>query len=113
MTFRLYLWQRVTAAILAPLIIGHVVMIFWATQQGLSAAAILARTRGSLGWGAFYGVFVLAAAVHGAIGVRAVAAEWGPAWLFRSGRRLDGLMWGTGVVLAGLGLRAVYAVIAH
>lgn len=111
MTFRLYLLQRVTAALMAPMVIGHLVLIFLATRGGLSAAEILSRTRGSIGWGLFYGAFVLAAAVHGAIGIRNVLAEWGPAQVSRSPRLLDGLMWAFGLALAVLGLRAVYAVV--
>lgn len=113
MTFRLYIWQRISAAILAPLVLAHLVVIFYATAQGLSAAAILARTRGSIGWALFYGLFVLAAAVHGAIGVRNVAAEWGPRSLRYDEGRLSMLMWTTGIALAVLGLRAVYAVVAR
>ncbi len=111
MTFRLYLLQRLTAALMAPMVIGHIVLIYYATREGLSAAEILSRTRGSIGWGLFYGAFVLAAAIHGAIGVRNVLAEWGPPALTRSARVLDGIMWASGATLALLGLRAVYAVV--
>lgn len=111
MTFRLYLLQRLTAALMAPMVIGHVVLIFMATRDGLSAADILSRTRGSIGWGLFYGAFVLAAAIHGAIGIRNVLAEWGPRSLTGSIRMLDGVMWAFGVALTILGLRAVYAVV--
>ena len=113
MSFRLFLLQRVSAAILAPLVLAHLVVIFYATAQGLSAAAILGRTRGSGGWALFYGLFVLAAAVHGAIGVRNVLAEWGPRSLKQDDGRLNAILWGTGIVLAVLGLRAVYAVVAR
>jgi fumarate reductase subunit C len=73
---RLYILQRATALIMAPLVLAHLVIVFYATNRGLSAADILGRTRGSIGWGAFYTLFVLAAATHGAIGVRVIAAEW-------------------------------------
>jgi fumarate reductase subunit C len=107
MSIRLYILQRATAMIMAPLVLAHLFVIFYATNRGLSAAEILGRTRGSIGWGAFYGLFVLAAAVHGAIGVRVVAAEWGRL----RGRQLDILMWGFGLLLAALGLRAVASVV--
>lgn len=107
MNVRLYLLQRVTALLMVPLIVGHLIIIFYATRQGLTAADILGRTRGSVGWGLYYVAFVLAASTHGAIGVRAIAKEWGRL----RGRSLDLLMWGFGLVLAGLGLRAVYAVV--
>ncbi len=107
MNVRLYILQRTTAAIMVPLVLAHLVLIFYATRRGLSAADILGRTRGSIGWGAFYGLFVLAAATHGAIGVRAVASEW----TRLRGRRLDILMWAIGLALAALGLRAIAAVV--
>jgi fumarate reductase subunit C len=107
MNVRLYILQRTTAAIMAPLVLAHLLVVFYATSRGLSAADILARTRGSVGWGAFYGLFVLAAAVHGSIGLRVIAAEW----VGVRGRQLDILMWGFGALLAVLGLRAVAAVV--
>ncbi len=108
MTLRLYLLQRLTAALMLPLIAGHLATIIYATHHGLSAADILGRTRGSLGWALFYGLFVLLAAVHASIGVRSVCADWTPL----RGRALTLLMWGFGLLLALLGARAVYAVIA-
>lgn len=111
MTYRLYLLQRLTSAIMAPMVLGHLVLIFLATRDGLSAAEILARTRGSVGWAVFYGLFVLAAAIHGAIGIRNVLAEWAPSRIAHSLRTLDGAMWCFGVGLAMLGFRAVYAVV--
>ena len=107
MNVRLYVLQRATALVMAPLVLAHIAVIFYATSRGLSAAEILGRTRGSIAWGAFYALFVLAAATHGAIGVRAVASEW--TWL--RGRGLDALMWGFGLLLAVLGLWAVAAVV--
>jgi fumarate reductase subunit C len=111
MSFRLYVWQRASALVLAPLVLVHLIVIFYATAKGLSAANILARTKGSVGWGMFYGVFVLAAAVHGAIGLRNVVAEWGPDVMKRNQRMLSVIMGAVGLGLALLGLRAVYAVV--
>ncbi|HKD57698.1 MAG TPA: succinate dehydrogenase [Hyphomicrobiaceae bacterium] len=107
MNVRLYLLQRATAAIMVPLVLAHLAVIYYATRGGLTAAEILARTRGSIGWGAFYGLFVLAAAIHGAIGVRTIASEWAGL----RGGKLDLLMWGFGLTLAALGLRAMAAVL--
>jgi fumarate reductase subunit C len=107
MTVRLYLWQRLTAALMAPLILGHLIVIFYATSAGLSAADILARTRGSVGWALYYSAFVALAAIHAAIGVRAVAGEW----TSLRDRGLDVLMLTFGLVLLLLGLRAVAAVV--
>ncbi len=111
MNFRLYFLQRATALVLAPLIAVHLIVIFYATAKGLSAASILGRTRGSVGWGAFYSVFVCAAALHGAIGLRNVFAEWGPDALRRDTRLLTLILWATGLGLTLLGLRAVFAVV--
>jgi fumarate reductase subunit C len=108
MNVRLYVLQRATAAVMAPLVLGHLAVIFYAASRGLSAADILGRTRGSIGWGLFYALFVLAVSVHAAIGVRAVVSEW---TLLKDRRALDLVMWTFGIVLAALGLRAVAAVV--
>jgi len=110
MRIRLYVLQRATALVMAPLLLGHVALIFYATRHGLTAADILGRTRGSAGWGLYYGLFVVAAAIHAGIGVRVLAAEWAPHRVARDERLLDALMWAVGLALAGLGLRAVAAV---
>jgi fumarate reductase subunit C len=107
MNVRLYVWQRGTAALLAPLVVIHIAVIFYATRQGFSAADILSRTHGSVVWAAFYGVFVAAAAVHASIGVRNILHEWSP-----FGERRAGLFAiGFGLLLALLGFRAVAAVV--
>jgi succinate dehydrogenase subunit C len=107
MTVVLYVWQRLTAALMVPLVLLHVAVIFYATRKGLTAADILARTRGSLVWASFYGAFVIAVAVHAAIGVRNVLAEWSPL----KDRGAGILASGFGVVLFLLGVRAVVAVV--
>ncbi|MFT5510150.1 MAG: fumarate reductase subunit C [Hyphomicrobiaceae bacterium] len=103
---RLYVIQRATAMLMVPLILAHLVIIFYATQTGISAEGILSRTAGSLGWAVFYGVFVVLAAVHGAIGVRTVLREWSPL----RGGLLDAIMFIFAALLIGLGARAVVAV---
>ena len=103
---RLYILQRATALVMAPLVLVHLAVIVYATNQGLSAEAILGRTQGSLFWAGFYGLFVVAAAIHGTIGLRTVLAEL----TGRRGRVLDVAMAGFGLVLLVLGLRAVAAV---
>ncbi len=111
MNVRLYVLQRLTAALMVPLIALHLIVIFYATRKGLSAADILSRTRGSMLWALYYGTFVVAAAIHGAIGVRSVLREWGPRALACNARGLDLVMWGFGLLLVLLGLRAVAAVV--
>jgi fumarate reductase subunit C len=107
MSLRLYVWQRLTAALMAPLVLVHVAVIFYASRKGLSAADILGRTRGSLMWASFYGAFVAAASLHAAIGVRNVLVEWSPLGEARAG--LFSTLFG--VLLLVLGLRAVAAVV--
>ena len=107
MNVRLYVWQRATAALMLPLVLLHVAVIFYATRRGMTAADILARTRGSIVWAALYGTFVVAAAIHAAIGVRSVLIEWSP-----SGERAASLFaMAFGAALLLLGLRAVIAVV--
>lgn len=108
MNVRLYVWQRGTAALMAPMVLVHLAVIFYATRQGLTAADILGRTRGSIAWGVFYGVFVIAAAIHAGIGIRNVAAEW----TALGGRGADLLAVVFGLALLVLGARGVYAVVA-
>ena len=102
------LWavQRVTAAVLALCVFVHLATIIYAVRGGLTAAEILGRTRGSITWALFYTTFVVAAALHGAIGVRTVAAEW-------LGLRGSAAAVAAAVIalaLAALGMRAVIAV---
>jgi fumarate reductase subunit C len=92
---------------MVPLIAAHLITIVYATHSGISAAEILGRTRGSFGWAAFYGFFVVLAAVHASIGIRSVAADWTPL----RGASLNVLIWILGVALLLLGARGVYAVI--
>lgn len=103
----LWIAQRATAAVLALCVVVHLVTIVYAVRGGLGAHEILGRTRGSIAWGAFYTVFVLAAAVHGAIGLRTVASEW----LRFRGAAAEVTMIAIALALAGLGLRAVAAVV--
>ena len=103
---RLYMAQRITALMMAPFVLGHLAVMIYAIQGGLSAAEILGRTQGSVLWFAFYGLFVVAVSIHGAIGLRVIAHEWGGL----KGAALDTLMWAIGVGLFALGARAVWAV---
>jgi fumarate reductase subunit C len=107
MNVRLYILQRATAALMLPLVAVHVAVIFYAIGRGLTAADILGRTRGSLLWASFYGLFVIAAAIHASIGVRNIVVEWSP----MSERQAGILAALFGVLLVMLGLRAVAAVV--
>jgi fumarate reductase subunit C len=107
MNVRLYVWQRSTAALMAPLVLVHIAVIFYATHQGMTAADILSRTQGSVVWASYYGIFVVAAVIHASIGVRNVLTEWSPLNDRRAG--LFAIAFGLALLL--LGLRAVVAVV--
>ena len=107
MNVRLYVWQRATAALMAPLVLIHIAVIFYATRQGMTATDILSRTHGSVVWASYYGLFVAAVAIHAAIGVRSVLTEWSP--LKDRGAGIFAIVFG--LALALLGLRAVAAVV--
>ncbi len=101
----LFVAQRLSAMVLAPLVLLHLATIIYAVQDGLSAAEILARTRGSLAWAAAYGLFVLAAAIHGAIGLHTIVGETTGRW--GVGPAAVALVFGLAVL--ALGIRAVGA----
>ena len=103
----LWVAQRATAVILGVCVLVHLITIIYAVRGGLSAAEILGRTRGSILCAGFYGTFVVAAAIHGAIGLRAVAAEW----LSFRGALAEVSTALVAVVLLVMGLRGVAAVV--
>jgi fumarate reductase subunit C len=86
----------------------HLGTILYAVRHGLSAAAILERTQGNATWLAFYVVFALAAAIHGAHGLRTIIAEMTP-W---RGRSLDAATLLFAIVIAVAGSRAAWALFA-
>lgn len=94
--------------VLAACVVAHLVLIVYATRGGLSGAEVLARTRGSWSFGAFYAVFVVACAVHVPPGLSNIAVEWGR-W---SASRALWLGRVAAIVILALGLHAVYAVVA-
>jgi fumarate reductase subunit C len=104
------LWgaQRASAAVLAVCVVVHLVTIIYAVRNGLSAAEILGRTRGSAAWFGFYLLFVAAVAVHAPIGLRNILSEtfdW-------RGRSLNVAVLITGILLALCGARAAWAIFA-
>jgi fumarate reductase subunit C len=106
MNLTLYIWQRGTAAVMAPMVLVHLAVIFYATRHGLTAADILGRVRGSFMWGGFYVLFVVAASIHAGIGIRNILSEWSPLAERAAGIAAAAL----GLMLFGRGLRAVAAV---
>ena len=102
----LWLAQRASAAVLALCVVVHLATMIYAIRGGLSAAEILGRTRGNVGWLAFYSVFALAVAVHAPIGLRPVLGEW----LRWRGASRDLALGALALLLAALGMRAVLGV---
>jgi fumarate reductase subunit C len=102
----LWLAQRASAAILALCVVVHLATMIVAVRGGLTASEILGRTRGSVAWMLFYGVFVAAVAIHAPIGMRTVVAELRGG----HGRGIDVAMLAFAVLLLVLGWRAVAAV---
>jgi fumarate reductase subunit C len=102
----LWIGQRASAAVLGVCVVVHLITIVYAVRGGLTAAEIFSRTRGSVGWLAFYSIFVLAIAVHAPIGLRPVLGEW----LGWRGRSCEAFVLAFGILLAWMGMRAVLAV---
>ena len=100
------LWavQRGTAVFLALAVVIHLATIMVAVRGGLSAAEIIGRLRGNWAWFGFYSAFALAAGLHGAIGLRAIAAEWA-GW---RGRGYDLAWLAIGLLTAAFGIRAAF-----
>lgn len=106
LNLHLYMLQRITALLMAPFVLGHLAVMIYAVQDGLSSAEILGRTQESFLWFAFYGIFTIAVSIHGAIGLRVIAYEW----CGLKGNILEIFMWVVGISLFLLGERAVWAV---
>ena len=103
---KLWYWQRISAMVLALCVLVHLAGMLYAVRGGLTGAEILGRTRGSLSFAAFYGIFVIACAVHVPVGLMRIFEEW---------LRLDRFLSVVsakmfGVTILFLGLRAVYGV---
>jgi fumarate reductase subunit C len=107
MNVRLYVWQRATAALMVPLVLIHLAVIFYATRQQMTAADILSRTHGSIAWASYYALFVAAVSIHASIGVRNVLAEWTPLGDRHAGQ--FAIMFG--IVSALLGAHAIFALV--
>jgi len=103
---RLWLAQRISAAVLAVCVVVHLATMVAAVQGGLTTAEIVGRVGGNVGWLSFYGLFILAAAVHAPIGIRSVLSE-----MTQMSKERAGLLAGIfGLFLAVLGFRAVLGI---
>jgi fumarate reductase subunit C len=92
--------------VLGLCVVVHLITIIYAVREGLTAAAILERTRGNVAWFAFYSLFVLAVTIHAPIGLRPVLGEW-LGW--RGGTR-DVFLLVFAAILAWIGMRAALGV---
>jgi len=110
MSVRVEVWayalQRLSAMIMAPLVIVHIGVLIYAVQGGLSTAEMLSRTQSTMLWPVFYGVFFVAAGLHAAIGLRTILKET----LSPPRPVLDGVALVFLVAVCILGARAVTAI---
>ena len=75
---KLWYAQRISAMVLGICVAIHLLIIFYAIRDGLSAQEILGRTQGNLAFAIFYEIFVLACFVHAPIGVANILQETFP-----------------------------------
>jgi fumarate reductase subunit C len=100
-------WQRISAMVLTIFVVVHLAIMIIAIRDGLTAAEILSRTQGSIIFGVFYALFVLACAVHVPIGVANILREW----TGLSASVVSFLTKLLALVIAVMGLTAVWGVI--
>lgn len=103
---KLYMLQRISALVMAPLTLFHIAVMIYAIQGGLSADELLDRTQGSTFWFLYYGCFVFAVSLHAAIGLRVIVFET----LGLRNMALSVFTWCTCLIFLSLGGRAVFAV---
>lgn len=103
---RLRRLQLATAVVLLPLILVHIGLVVFVIVSGASAAEIIGRIEGSIGWALYYGAFVIALAIHGPIGMRNVLLTW-TSW---RGSSLDVVACLLMIGLSLIGLKAIVAV---
>ncbi len=103
---RLYFIQRLTAMLMVPMVFGHLAVLIYTAQVGMSADSILSRTQGSVPWLLFYGAFVLVVSMHAAIGLRVIVFES----FDLTGLGLSLFTWTVFFILCIPGATAVYAV---
>ncbi len=96
-----------TAMLLGPLVIIHLIVILLAIKSGVTADEILGRTQGSWLWGGFYTAFVIAVSIHAPIGLRNILREW----TSLAPKVCTYLSLTTALLFFILGMRAVFAVV--
>jgi len=100
-----FVLQRASAAVLALCVVVHLATVIYAVRHGLTSDAIVARIHANPAWPAFYAVFVIAAAIHAPLGLRAIADEW----LGWRGRGVDVALGLLSLILLAGGFYAVHA----
>ena len=101
-----YLLQRLSALIMAPMVVIHLGILIYAVQGGLSTAEMLGRTQSTILWPIFYSLFFVAAGLHASIGLRTVLKEMLPGVRALS----DGLAFVFLIAVLLFGVRAVVAI---
>lgn len=102
---KLWYAQRISAMVLGLCVAIHLLMIFFAIRDGLSAQEILGRTQGNIPFAIFYEIFVIACFVHAPIGLANILQETFP----RSGLAKP-LSWMLALSILTLGTLAVVGV---
>jgi fumarate reductase subunit C len=102
---KLWYAQRISAMVLGLCVAIHLLMIFFAIRDGLSAQEILGRTQGNIPFAIFYEIFVIACFVHAPIGLANILQESFP----RSGLAKP-LSWMLALCILTLGTLAVVGV---
>lgn len=102
---KLWYAQRISAMVLGLCVAIHLIMIFFAIRDGLSAQEILGRTQGNIPFAIFYEIFVIACFVHAPIGLANILQETFP----RSGLAKP-LSWMLALSILMLGTLAVVGV---
>lgn len=102
-------FMRISSMVLALCVLVHLATMVYAIRGGLTAAEIFGRTRGSFLVAGFYGIFVLACAVHVPLGLETIAREWlriPP----KAGRALAIAF---AILILAMGFRAIYGVVVR
>lgn len=104
---KLWLAHRLTGMALGLFVVIHIITMIVVIQNGLSADQIMERTSSNFLVGVFYALFVVAAAIHGAIGLRTVAQEV----LNWRGTSLDVVMFLFFTLLCVMGMTAIIGLV--
>lgn len=102
----LYALQRITALVMLPMVVAHLITILYASHVGITAEAILSRSQSSPWLAVFYASFVVAVAIHAPLGLRLILIEWAGVSRPTAGWIAGGLC----VVFIALGMRGVWAI---